>query len=69
MLPVRMPWEVALSVLIGVGGCGWTISIRVVPMGTAFWSLRKIKTVSDSAADAMRVRMVWHLVRIGPFGV
>ena len=34
MSPVRMLWEVALSVLIGVDGCGWTISIRFVRMGT-----------------------------------
>ena len=30
MLKVMMLWEVALSVLIGVGGCGWPISIKVV---------------------------------------
>ena len=26
MLPVRMQWEFALSVLIGMGGCGWAVA-------------------------------------------
>ena len=69
MLPASMLWEVALSVLIEVGGCGWVISFRVVRMGTACWPLSKIAPVSASAADAMTVRMVWHLVRICPFEV
>ena len=69
MLPVSMPWEVELPVLIGVGGCGWTISIRVVLMGTAYWPLSNIVLVSASVEDAMTVRMVWDLVRIGLFGV
>ena len=64
-----MLWEVVSSVLIVVGDCGWPISIRVVRMGTACWPLRKIAPVSASSADDMTVQMVWHLVRIGPFGV
>ena len=33
MLPVRMPWEVALLVLIAVGGCGWPILMKAMRMG------------------------------------
>ena len=55
---VRMPWDVALSVLIGVGGCGWTISMSAVRMGTSCLPLRNIAPVSASAAEAMTVRML-----------
>ena len=58
MLPVRMPWEVALLVLIGVGGCGWPIPVSDAWMGTAYWSLRKIAPVLASAVEAMTVQMV-----------
>ena len=69
MLPVKMTWEVLLSVFIGVEGLGYPISIRVVQVGTACWSLRKIVLVSALAADAMTVRVVWNLARIVPFEV
>ena len=37
-------------------------------MGTACWPLRKIAPVSASETEAMTMRMVWHLVSIGPLG-
>ena len=39
MVDVKMPWEVLLSVLILVGGCGWPNSSRAVRMGTAVLAL------------------------------
>ena len=38
-------------------------------MGTACWLLRNISPVSALAVDTMTVRMVCHLVMIGPIGV
>ena len=56
-----------------VRGCvvsrGWPISFRVVRMATGCWLLRKITPVSALPEDDITVRMVWHLVRIGPFRV
>jgi hypothetical protein len=54
---------VALSVLIGVGGCGWWCSsASAVCMGTAHWPLIKMVPVSASAADDITGRMVVHSV-------
>ena len=50
--------EVTVSFLIGVGGCGWTVSVRAVQMGTSCWQLMTIAPVSASAAEAIRVWMV-----------
>ena len=58
MLPVRIPWEVALAVLIEVEGFGWPISMRDVWMGTACCPLSKIAPVLASAAESMMVRMI-----------
>ena len=57
MLPMRITWEVALSVLIGVGGYRWIIPMRAVRMGTAYWPLSNIDPVLALAAEAMTVRM------------
>ena len=59
-----------------VGGCvvsfDWSGDLwmaRFNLVGTACWLLRKIAPVSASAADAMTVQMVLHLMRISLFGV
>ena len=63
-----MPWEVLLSVLMVVGGCGWPNSSRAVRMGTAVLALWKIPIVSASAAEDMTFLTVLHSVCSGPLG-
>ena len=69
IVEVSIPWEVLLSVLIVVGGCGCPISIKVVRFGTAALLLWYMPTVSASAAEDITLRMVLHSGRIGLFGV
>ena len=64
-----MPQAVLLSVLMGVGGCGWPSSRSVVRMGMATLPLWYTVCVSASAADVMTLRKVTHSVWIGPLGV
>ena len=67
MLPVRISWEVFLSVLIGV--LRMAHFNQVCADGNILLAVEEIAPVSASEVDAMAVRMVWHLVRIRPFGV
>ena len=53
-----IPNAVELSTWMDVGPCGQPISERVVRMGTAVWALMKMVLYSDSAADAMILRMI-----------
>ena len=57
---VRMPWAVELSVLIGVGGCGWPMSSSAWWMGHAFCALWKAapSSASDAAATTCRRRVL-----------
>ena len=48
---VRTPCAVELSVWIGVRGCGWPISLRVVLTGTANFALMNIAPSLASATD------------------
>ena len=68
MVDVRMPWEVLLSVLIVVGGCGCPNSFNIVLIGTAILALWKTPIVSASAAEDMTLRIVLHSVWMGPLG-
>ena len=57
---VSMPTAVELSDWMAVGPCGHPISDRVVRMGTDVWELMKMVPYSDSAADAIMLRMIFH---------
>ena len=46
MFPVVMPWKVALSMLMGVGGYGCNISVKVVLIRTDTWLLWNVVPVS-----------------------
>jgi hypothetical protein len=53
-------------VCIGVGGCGWPISLRVMQSGMdSCWLRNKAPTLAP-AADAMTLHRIWHVVWIGP---
>ena len=69
MFTVRIPWEVSLSDLVGVGGCGCPIYVKVYIIGTSTWPLWKMVPVPDPSEEAMNVRMILHSTEIGPFGV
>ena len=56
--PVKMPCAVVLSVLSGVGGCGWPILINVCQIGTALFALIDKPASSASAAEAITFLMI-----------
>ena len=64
-----MPWEVLLSILIVIGGCGCPNSFNDVLMGTTILALLKIPIVSASTAEDKTLRIVLHSVWMGPLGV
>ncbi len=57
---------VALSVCIGVGGCGWPSSMRVCCMDTAVFALMNRAPNSASAADDMTAQIIWEMFRTAP---
>ena len=63
---VRTPCAVELSVWIGVRGCGWPISTRVVLTGTANFALMNIAPSSASAADDITALIIWEMFKIAP---
>ena len=56
---------VVLSVLMGVGGWGWSIRMRQLQMGVAVWQLWKRPPTSDSAAGATTCCRYLHSTWIG----
>ena len=60
-------FAVALSVLMGVGGCKWPSSVRIC-WTLAVCELWKMAAVSASASFDTKWQMVLHSVSIGPFG-
>ena len=69
MFPIRIPWDVELSVLVFVGGCGCPISVDLVIIRTDTCKLCNMVPVSASAAEYITVWMVFHSVSICPLGV
>ena len=61
-----MPQAHALSVLTGVGGCGWPSSSRVRRVEAPSWVFMNRAPVSASVADAMTFGMILLRTRIGP---
>ena len=50
---VITPSDVVLSVLIGVGGCGWPIAMSVCLIGIACVEIKNKAPNSDSTADGV----------------
>ena len=48
------PAAIELSVCIGVGGCGYSISIRIWHIGTSSFDVMNMAPSSYSAADDMK---------------
>ena len=59
------PSAVELSTHMGVAGCGWPSSVRVVRMGIASCPLMKVAPISASAADDMTLLMIFDTVWMG----
>ena len=64
---VAIPTAVELSTWMAVGPCGHHISERVVRMGTAVLALMKMVPYSALSADAMILRMIFHMTSKMPF--
>ena len=52
-VPLMMLFAAVYSVATGVGGCGWPILDRVVPLAVDFWQLSNNPPNSASVADAI----------------
>ena len=64
----RMTSVVELSVLIGVAGCGWPNSSRIMYRFIASWLLWNDSSGSTSAADVTTFRNMAHDAWNEPFG-
>ena len=62
-----MPDAVLLSVTIGVGGCGWPSSSRVMRSGTASFALWKRPAHSASAALESTSLRILQGILMAPF--
>ena len=66
VVPFAKPADVVLSACMGVGVWGCPNSSRVVRIGKASLSFRKVALISASAAEDMTVLMIWHMVWMAP---
>ena len=66
ILLVSSACAVALSVCIGVRGCGCPSSINVVRIETAVFALIKRAPSSASAADDITARIICEMLRTAP---
>ncbi len=66
ILLVSSVCAVALSVCIGVHGCGWPSSMRVCRMEMAFFALLNRAPNSASAADDMNAQIICEMLRTAP---
>ncbi len=57
---------VALSVCIGVRGCGWPSLMSVCRMDTAVFALMNRALNSASAADDMTAQIICEMLRMAP---
>ena len=64
-----IPTAVVLSTWIGVGGCGWPISVRVRRIILASMVFKKRAPNLASAADAATHLRIAHCVSIAPFNL
>ena len=64
-----MPTAVELFTWMAVGPCGHPISERVVRMGTAVSELMNMVPYSALSADAMILRMIFHMTSKMPLVV
>ena len=64
---VATPIAINLSHWTGVEGCGWTISINAVWMGTSSWALMSTVPNSTSAADVIMLRNILQKTCTRPF--
>ena len=67
MVLLTIPTAVVLSMCIGIGGCGWPNSWRMIRMIFASCALRKRAPSSASAADAATILRIVQLTRMAPF--
>src|SRR5688500_9896374 len=67
MVLLVSPEADALSVLMGVGGCIWPSSAKVVQIDTASCPLRKMAPTSALAAEAITLCNLLHVMCIAPF--
>ena len=61
-----IPFEVLLSVHMGVGGCGWTSSIRVTHIGTALFVQLKSVPISASGAEERMFLRIFEITLMEP---
>ncbi len=66
ILLVSSACDVALSVCIGVQGCGCPSWISVCRIETAVFALMNRAPSSASAADDMTARIIWEMLRTAP---
>jgi hypothetical protein len=66
ILLVSSACAVALSVCIGVRGCGWPSSMRVCHMETAVFALMNRAPNSSSTADDMTAQIICEMLRTAP---
>ncbi len=66
ILLVSSACAVALSVCIGVRGCGWPSSMRVCCMETAVFAIMNRAPNSASAADEMTAQIICEMLRTAP---
>ena len=64
MVLLAIPTAVELSTCIAVGGWGRWISINLVRIGTAAWTLRNSAPYSASSADATMLRNIFHKIKM-----
>eukprot|EP00978_Attheya_sp_CCMP212_P035284 scaffold152510_cov29-Attheya_sp.AAC.3 len=64
-----MPTAVALSQWIGVGGCGWSISVNVYLRTRPSFMFKNNAPNSDSAAEAATNFNIVHSVKIARFSL
>ncbi len=66
MLLVSSVCAVALSVCIGVRGCGWLCSMSLCCMEMVVFALMNRAPNSASAADDMTAHIIWKMLRMAP---
>ncbi len=66
ILLVSSACAVALSVCIGVRGCGWPSLVSVCCIETAVFALMNKAPSSAFVADDMMARIIWEMLRTAP---
>ena len=66
IFPFTILSAMALSVCIGVGGCGWPISSRMILMNTAYRAMMCSPASSASVVDVMTCLIICAMLRTAP---